>query len=321
LNTYLSLLPDNISPLSTSELRDIIEENVPQYWKTKYENANLNLETIAEITGYFTRLEDLDSKREKLPYKPNKDTDKISKTEKDRVKTRGNIKGDNRPTDKNPSKYCTFHNSTTHDTHECKAKKNHDTKSNSENNQEVNVITPLPDNFCYEVYSTKEVPSSQNPFKNVRYDDLFLSDNYHHEEANVMAVQEGNIKTSNDIDSTSTPHKAPAIKEMTTEILLTLMSKETGEKQMVNCLIDTGCSRGLICETLVLPKERLNQNTMNWKTKKGNFITSVSAEKTYFIPAFTTNLKVTSTFEIMPASMSEDSYKVIMGRNIIISLG
>jgi hypothetical protein len=46
-----------------------------------------------------------------------------------------------------------------------------------------------------------------------------------------MAVQEGNIKTSNDIDCTSMPHKAPAIKEMTTEILLTLMSKETGENK------------------------------------------------------------------------------------------
>jgi hypothetical protein len=56
LNTYLSLLPGNISPLSTSELRDIIEENVPQHWRTKYENADLNLETIPELTGYFTRL-------------------------------------------------------------------------------------------------------------------------------------------------------------------------------------------------------------------------------------------------------------------------
>jgi hypothetical protein len=231
LNTYLSLLPGNISPLSTSELRDITEENVPQQWKTKYENADLNLETIPELTGYFARLEDLDRKREKLPYKPNKDTDKISKTEKDRVKTRGNIRGDNKPTDKNSSKYYTFHKSTTHDTHECKAKKSHDFKSNSKNNQEVNVITPLPDNFCYEVYPTNEVPSSQSPFINIGYDDPFLSDNYHHEEANVMAVQEGNIKTSNDIDSTSMPHKAQAIKEMTTEILLTLMIKETGENK------------------------------------------------------------------------------------------
>jgi hypothetical protein len=231
LNTYLSLLPGNISPLSTSELRDITEENVPQQWKTKYENADLNLETIPELTGYFARLEDLDRKREKLPYKPNKDTDKISKTEKDRVKTRGNIRGDNKPTDKNSSKYYTFHKSTTHDTHECKAKKNHDFKSNSKNNQEVNVITPLPDNFCHEVYPTNEVPSSQSPFINIGYDDPFLSDNYHHEEANVMAVQEGNIKTSNDIDSTSMPHKAQAIKEMTTEILLTLMIKETGENK------------------------------------------------------------------------------------------
>jgi hypothetical protein len=57
--------------------------------------------------------------------------------------------------------------------------------------------------------------------------------------ANVMAVQEGNIKTSNDIDSTSMPHNAQAIKEMTTEILLNLTNKETGEQQIVNGLIDT----------------------------------------------------------------------------------
>jgi hypothetical protein len=93
-----------------------------------------------------------------------------------------------------------------------------------------------------------------------------------------MAVQEGNIKISNDIYSTSMPHKDKAIKEMTTEILLTLMIKETGEKQIVNCLIDTGFSRGLICETLVVPKERLNQKTIILKTKQGNFIASGSAE-------------------------------------------
>ena len=78
LNTYLSLLPGNISPLSTPELRDIIEENVPQHWRTKYESADLNLETIPELTGYFTRLEDLDRKTEKPPYKPNEVTENIS---------------------------------------------------------------------------------------------------------------------------------------------------------------------------------------------------------------------------------------------------
>jgi hypothetical protein len=46
LNIYLSLLPGNISPLLTSENRDIIEENLPQHWRTKYENADLNLETM-----------------------------------------------------------------------------------------------------------------------------------------------------------------------------------------------------------------------------------------------------------------------------------
>jgi hypothetical protein len=51
-------------------------------------------------------------------------------------------------------------------------------------NQEVNVITPPPDNFLYEVYHIKDVSSYQKKFINVWYDDLFLSGNYHHEEAN-----------------------------------------------------------------------------------------------------------------------------------------
>jgi hypothetical protein len=42
---------------------------VPVHWKTKYENADLNLETIPELTGYFTRLEDLDRRKEKIPTK------------------------------------------------------------------------------------------------------------------------------------------------------------------------------------------------------------------------------------------------------------
>jgi hypothetical protein len=63
LNTYLPLLPGNIIPLSSSKLRDIIEENSPQHWRTKYENSDLNLVTIPELNGYFTRLKDLDQKR------------------------------------------------------------------------------------------------------------------------------------------------------------------------------------------------------------------------------------------------------------------
>jgi hypothetical protein len=61
-NTYLSFPPGNIRPLSTSELREIIKENVPQHCRTKYENAELNLETIPKLTAYFTRLEELDRK-------------------------------------------------------------------------------------------------------------------------------------------------------------------------------------------------------------------------------------------------------------------
>jgi hypothetical protein len=67
--------------------------------------------------------------------------------------------------------------------------------------------------------------------------------------------------------------------------------------------------------------KKINQQTLNWKTKKGTFTTIGSAQKNYHIPAFTTHCEVTSVFEIMPASMSADYCKVIMGRNIIMHLG
>jgi hypothetical protein len=38
-------------------------------------------------------------------------------------------------------------------------------------------------------------------------DDFFLSDNQHHEETSVMAVQDGIITISNDNQSTSMVHK------------------------------------------------------------------------------------------------------------------
>ena len=65
----------------------------------------------------------------------------------------------------------------------------------------------------------------------------------------------------------------------------------------------------------------LNKQVMTWKTKKGTFSTKGTAEKSYHIPAFTTHRRITSNFEVMPSGMSEDSYKVIMGRNIITDLG
>jgi hypothetical protein len=70
LNNHLAFLPGNIAPLSTSEIRDTIEENMPVHWQTKYENADLNFETITELTGYFTRLEDLERKCTMPPIRP-----------------------------------------------------------------------------------------------------------------------------------------------------------------------------------------------------------------------------------------------------------
>jgi hypothetical protein len=52
-----------------------------------------------------------------------------------------------------------------------------------------------------------------------------------------------------------------------------------------------------------MPKRKVELRDMNWTKKKGNFITSESAGKTYF----TTHYKVTSTFDIIPVSLPEDS--------------
>jgi hypothetical protein len=97
------------------------------------------------------------TEREKTRYKPNKDTDRSDKNQ-DRVKLRSreNGKAENKSNDKSASKYCTFHKSNSHDTSECKAKKCHDLRQSNKNNQEVNVITPLPDNFCYETAASKK---------------------------------------------------------------------------------------------------------------------------------------------------------------------
>ena len=142
------------------------------------------------------------------------------------------------------------------------------------------------------------------------------------EEANVISIHNKFIPEPEIISPIAmSPPKNLITKEIKSEIVLSLKSKGTGVQQLVKCLIDTGCSRGLICETLVNPTEVLNQQTMNWRTKKGHFITTGSAEKSYYIPAFTTHREITSTFEIMPSNMSQDSYKIIMGRNLIMSLG
>jgi hypothetical protein len=261
------------------------------------------------------------------PYKPHKDTDKGIKNEKDRVKMRGREDGkrENKPNDKNASKYCTFHKSNSHDTSECKAKKNLYLRQTNKNKQEENVIMPLPDDFCYETSESKKVSSPQI---HVGYNAIFISDHNHGnlqsplEEANVISSQRESITALTKTNSlpTSLP-KLPATKEKTSSIVLALKNNGTGEHQAVHCLIDIGCSKGLICKTLVHPTEKLNQQTLNWKTKKGTFTTVGSAQKKYHILDITTHHEVTSVFEIMPASMPADSYKVIMGRNIIMHLG
>lgn len=58
LNEYITLLPtpDN-QPLSSLELRDIIESNVPQEWRDKRIESGQDLDTVEELTRYFCKLE------------------------------------------------------------------------------------------------------------------------------------------------------------------------------------------------------------------------------------------------------------------------
>jgi hypothetical protein len=203
------------------------------------------------------------------------------------LRRRENGKGEHKSNEKNASKCCTFHKSNSHDTSECKAKKDQDLRQTNKNNQEVNVITPLPDNFCYEISAPKRISSPQI---NDGYDDLFISD-YNHghlqspmEEANVISNQRESTTalTKTSLLPTSLAEH-PATMEITSSIILALKNYGTREHQAVHCLIDTGCSKGLICVTLVHPNEKLNQQTLNWKTKKGTFTTIDSAQKNYHI--------------------------------------
>jgi hypothetical protein len=60
--------------------------------------------SIPKLTGYFTRLEDLDRRREKTPYKPNKNTDKSNKNQDGvKLRSRGNRKAENKSNDKSAS--------------------------------------------------------------------------------------------------------------------------------------------------------------------------------------------------------------------------
>jgi hypothetical protein len=86
LNNYLSFLPGDISPLTSSKIRDIIEENISSHWKTKYKNANLNLESIPELAEYFTRLEDLDRRQDKSASRTHKELDRGSQGNKERAR-------------------------------------------------------------------------------------------------------------------------------------------------------------------------------------------------------------------------------------------
>jgi hypothetical protein len=94
-----------------------------------------------------------------------------------------------------------------------------------------------------------------------------------------MEAQNVNTPTQKTNDSKLMTPNLQAYNEMTTDILITFTSKEIGKQQVVNCLIDTGCSRGLICETVVSPEAQVNKQVMNWRTKKGNFTTLGSAKK------------------------------------------
>jgi hypothetical protein len=62
-----------------------------------------------------------------------------------------------------------------------------------------------------------------------------------------MEVQNVNTPSQKANDSKLMTPNLQANNEMTTEILNTFTSKEIGKQQVINCLIDTGCSRGLIC--------------------------------------------------------------------------
>jgi hypothetical protein len=87
-------------------------------------------------------------------------------------------------------------------------------KKTGQSNQEVNAITPFPDNFYYEVSSSPSIP---------------------------MPLLSNEIRT---------------------EILLAFQHKDMEGPKIINCFIDTGCSKALIGKNLVKDSEMLNKQIM-----------------------------------------------------------
>jgi hypothetical protein len=268
---------------------------VPQHWRTKYENADLNLESIPELTGYFTSQTRTQTRIQKI------------------IKRKINPKEVERETIKCQIKILPSTAPFTNLLHMIPV--NARLRRAMTLKPIIKIIKKQLSLHLYQIISAMSQGNFKKGSSNFGYDEFFISDNNYHfdsppldEEACVMEAQNVNTPTQKTNDSKLITPNLQANNEMTTEVLITFTSKEIGKQQVVNCLIDTGCSRGLICETLVSPEEQVNKQVMNWRTKKGNFTTLGSAKKTYLIPAFTTHHEVTSTFEIMPATMSEDSY-------------
>jgi hypothetical protein len=99
--------------------------------------------------------------------------------------------------------------------------------------------------------------SSHQTSSNLRYDSLFEADNYStpSEDSNVI-LQQGAFTLST-LPSPS-PVTTLTSNEMRTEVLLAFQPNDTGQPTLINCLIDTGCFKRLICETLVKDSEMLN---------------------------------------------------------------
>jgi hypothetical protein len=82
------------------------------------------------------------------------------------------------------------------------------------------------------------------------------------EEYKVIAMQK-KVATATTVISPSSTLLPDTVapRKVKPEIVLSLKSKGTQAYRLVRWQIDTGCPRGLICETLI-NKERLNQQVM-----------------------------------------------------------
>ncbi len=109
------------------------------------------------------------------------------------------------------------------------------------------------------------------------------------------------------------------------EILITIpRSKGAKQYRTYLGLIDTGTSSSLINKDIINSSNftmKITGDNVKWVTQAGTFETdSVVEVENYVLPQFTNKRKITTDFHVFQKSQ-QDTYDLILGRNILTSIG